>query len=51
MGIYNSTSRAHLSIGNTQLNLVSSQKLLGVHIYEALSWNQHVDHLMFNHFR
>ena len=33
----------NISIGNTQLNLVSSQKLLGVHIDETLSWNQRID--------
>ena len=31
-----------MSIGNTQLNPDSSQKLLGVHIDETLSWNQHM---------
>ena len=35
----------NISIGNTQLNPVSSQKLLGVHIDETLSWNQHIDYL------
>ena len=35
----------NISIGNTQLNPVSSQKLLGVHIAETLSWNQHIDYL------
>ena len=32
-------------IGNTQLNSVSSQKLLGLHIDETLSWTQHIDYL------
>ena len=35
----------NISIGNTQLNLASLQKLLGVHIGETLSWNQHIDYL------
>ena len=35
----------NISIGNTQLNRVSSRKLLGVHIDETLSWNQHIDYL------
>ena len=35
----------NISIGNTQLNPVSSQKLLGIHIDETLSWNQHIDYL------
>ena len=35
----------NISIGNTQLNSVSSQKLPGVHIDETLSWNQHIDYL------
>ena len=35
----------NISIDNTQLNSVSSQKLLGVHIDETLSWNQHIDYL------
>ena len=34
-----------ISIGNTQLNSVSSQKLLGLHIDETLSWTQHIDYL------
>ena len=34
----------NISIGNTQLNPISSQKLLGVHIDETLSWNQHIDY-------
>ena len=37
----------YISIGNTQLNPFSSQKLLGVHIDETLSWNQHIDYLCF----
>ena len=32
-------------ISNTQLNPVISQKLLGVHIDETLSWKQHIDYL------
>ena len=39
------TGPLNISIGNTQLNPVSSQKLLGVHIDETLSWNQHIDFL------
>ena len=39
------TGPLNISIGNTQLNPVSSQKLLGVHIDETLSWNQHIDYL------
>ena len=35
----------NISIGNTQLNSVNSQKLLGVQIDETLSWNQHIDYL------
>ena len=35
----------NISISNTQLNPVSSQKLLGVHIDETLSWNQHINYL------
>ena len=42
-GIENPIDREY--IGNTQLNPDSSQKLLGVHIDETLSWNQHIDHL------
>ena len=34
----------NISIGNTQLNPVSSQKLLGGHIDETLSCNQHIDY-------
>ena len=34
-----------ITIRNTQLNSVSSQKLLGVHIDETLSWNQYIDYL------
>ena len=34
-----------ISIGNTQLNSVSSQKLLGLHFDETLSWTQHIDYL------
>ena len=34
-----------ISIGNTQLNSVSSQKLLGLHIDETLTWTQHIDYL------
>ena len=39
------TGPLNISIGNTQLNPVSSQKVLGVHIDETLSWNQHIDYL------
>ena len=35
----------NISIGNTQLNPVCSHKLLGIHIDETLSWNQHIDDL------
>ena len=35
----------NISIGNTSLNSVHSQKLLGLHIDETLNWNQHIDYL------
>ena len=35
----------NISTGNTQLNPISSQKLLGIHIDETLSWNQYIDYL------
>ena len=35
----------NISIGYTQFNLVSFKNILGVHIDEALSWNQHIDDL------
>ena len=35
----------NISIGNTQINHVSSQKLLGLFIDEALSWNTYIDHI------
>ena len=37
--------KLNISIGNTQINHVSSQKLLGLFIDETLSWNTHIDHL------
>ena len=35
----------NITIGDIQLNPVSSQKLLGLHIDETLSWNPHIDYL------
>ena len=35
----------NITIGNTPLNSVSSQKLLGLHIDETLTWNKHIDYL------
>ena len=35
----------NITIGNTPLNSVSSQKLLGLHIDETLTWNKHTDYL------
>ena len=34
-----------LTIGDTPINSVSSQKLLGLYIDETLSWNPHIDYL------
>ena len=35
----------NIIIDDVQLKPVSSQKLLGIHIDETLSWNSHIDYL------
>ena len=37
--------KLNITIGDTPINTVSSQKLLGLYIDETLSWNLHIDYL------
>ena len=41
----NRAGKLNISIDNTQINHVSSQKLLELVTDETLSWNPHTDHL------
>ena len=35
-----------IRIGDVTIQRVSHSKLVGVHIYEGLTWNEHVDHII-----
>ena len=37
--------KLNITVGDTPINTVSSQKLLGLYIDETLSWNPHIDYL------
>ena len=37
--------KLNITIGDTPINSVISQKLLGLYIDETLSWNPHIDYL------
>ena len=39
------TEKLNIKIDNHNIEAVSSQKLLGIHIDEKLNWTRHIDHL------